>query len=85
MTPPKGAGIGRPYRLPLVEDGGTAGQQRRVDDVGMADHPTDIGGGEEDLAGLDAVDVLERPVQRHRVAAIVAHDALGGFPVVPEV
>ena len=48
-----------------------------VDDVGVADHPADVGGGPEDLAGIDAVDVLHRPGERHAVAAVVAHHALG--------
>ena len=43
----------------------------------MADHPADVGGGPEHLAGIDAVDVLHRPFERDHVAAIVAHDALG--------
>src|SRR3546814_10187455 len=56
-----------------VEHGGGAVQQRRVDDVGVADHPADVGGRPPDLAGVDVVDVLHRPLQRHRVAAVVAH------------
>ena len=48
-----------------------------VDDVGMADHPADVGGRPEDLAGLDAELVPHRPFERDHVAAIVAHDALG--------
>ncbi len=75
--PPEGAGIGRADRLALVEDRGAAGEQRRVDDIGMADDPADIGGGPIHLARLDAVDSVHRPVQRDHVAAIVAHDALG--------
>ena len=50
--------------------------QRRVDDIGMPDHPTDIAGGPEHVVGLDAVDVRHRPGERHRVATIVAHHAL---------
>ena len=52
-------------------------QQRRVDDVGMADHPAHVRGGPVDLAGIDVVDRLHRPLQRHGVAAVVAHHALG--------
>ena len=73
--PPEGARIGRADRLALIEDRGRAMQQRRIDDIGMADHPADIGGRPEHLAGLDAVMVLHRPFQRHHVPAIVAHDA----------
>ena len=72
---PEGAGVGRADRLALVEHARAAVQQRRVDDVGMADHPADVGGGPERLAGIDAVDRLHRPFQRDHVAAIVAHDA----------
>ena len=75
--PPERAGVGRADRLALVEDRRAAVQQRRVDDVGVADHPADVGGRPEHLARLDAVDVLHRPVERDGVAAVVAHDALG--------
>ena len=75
--PPEGAGVGRADRLALEQDRRAAVQQRRVDDVGMADHPADIGGRPEHLARLDAELVLHRPFERDHVAAIVAHDALG--------
>jgi len=74
--PPEGAGIGRADRLALIHDRGAADQQRGVDDVGMANHPADIGGGPEYLVRLDPVDVAQRPVQGHRMAAIVADDTL---------
>ena len=48
--PPERAGIGRADRLALVQDRGAAVQQRRVDDVGMADDPADVGGRPEHLA-----------------------------------
>ena len=74
---PERAGIGRADRLALVEDRGAAVEQRRVDDVGMADHPADVGGRPPHLAGIDAVEILHRPFQRDHVAAIVAHHAFG--------
>ena len=52
-------------------------EERRVDDVAVADHPADIGGRPVHLARLDAVEVLHRPFERDHVAAIVAHHALG--------
>ena len=51
--------------------------QRRIDDVGVADHPADVGGAPPDLARLDAVEIVHRPFQRDQVPAIVAHHALG--------
>ena len=75
--PPERAGVRRADRLALVQDGGRADQQRRVDDVGVADDPADVGGGPAHVARADVVDVRHRPVQRDRVAAVVAHDALG--------
>ena len=42
--PPERAGIRRADRLAFVHDAGAAAQQRRVDDVAVADHPADIGG-----------------------------------------
>ena len=52
-------------------------EQRRVDDVGVADHPADVRGRPEDLARVHVVDVRHAPRERHRVPAVVAHDALG--------
>ena len=75
--PPERAGIGRADRLTLVHDRGVAVQQRRVADVAVADHPADVGGRPVHLAGRDVVHVLHAPAQRHGVAAVVAHDALG--------
>ena len=75
--PPERAGIGRADRLAFVHDAGAAAQQRRVDDVAVADHPADIGRRPVNVAGLDAVDHPHRVPQRHRVAAVVAHHAFG--------
>ncbi len=52
-------------------------EQRRIDDVGMADHPADIARRPIDLARIGAVEILHRPFERDHVAAIVAHHALG--------
>ena len=51
-------------------------EQRRVDDVGVADDPADVRGRPEDVAGVGVVDVGHAPPQRDGVAAVVAHDAL---------
>ena len=48
--PPERARIRCADRFAFVEHGRRAGQQRRVDDVGVADDPADIGGGPEHLA-----------------------------------
>src|SRR6185369_12716358 len=61
----------------LVHDGGHAGDERAIDDVTVAHHPADVGGGEEGLAGIAAVDVLHGGGQRHGIAAGVALHALG--------
>ena len=74
---PERAGVGRADRLAFVEDGRAAVQQRRIDDVGMADHPADVGGRPIGLARRDAVDRAHRPFQRDAMAADVAHHALG--------
>ena len=74
---PERAGVRGADRLALVEDRGAALQQRPVDDVGVAHRPADVGGGPPHLAGANPVDVLHRPFERHRVAAVVVHDALG--------
>ena len=74
---PERARVGGAHRLALVEHRGRAGEQRRVDDVGVADDPADVARGEPRVARLDAVDVAHRPAQRDGVATVVAHDALG--------
>ena len=48
--PPERAGVRGADRLALVEHGRRAGDQRRVDDVGVADDPADVGGGPPHLA-----------------------------------
>ena len=73
---PEGAGIGRSDRLAFEENGGRAVQQGRIDDIGMANDPTDIGSGPEGLSRCDAIDIRHRPFERHHVPAIVAHHAL---------
>ena len=75
--PPERAGVRRADRLALVHHAGAAAQQRRVDDVGVADHPADIGRRPIDVAGIDAVQHAHRVPQRDRMAAIVAHHPLG--------
>jgi len=41
------------------------------------DLPAEIGGGPHDLAAADPVDVRHAPLQRHRMAALIAHHAFG--------
>ena len=73
---PERARVGRADRLPLVEHRRAAVQERRVDDVRVADDPADVRRRPVHLARLDVVDVLHRPRERDRVAAVVAHDPL---------
>ena len=73
---PEGTGVRRPDRLALVEHRRRAGQQRPVDDVGVADDPADVARGEHRLARLHVVEVGHRPAQRHGVATAVAVDPL---------
>ena len=74
---PEGAGVGGPHRLAFVKDGGAAVEQRRVHDVGMADHPAHVRGRPVHVAGVHVVDVLHGPFERHQVPAVVAHGTLG--------
>src|SRR6266478_5841826 len=52
-------------------------EQRAVDDIGMADDPAHVGGGPEDLSGLNAVYILHAPGEHDCMSAVVAHHALG--------
>ena len=74
--PPERPGIRRTNRFALVEHRRAAGQQGRVDDVGVADDPADVAGRPPHLARPRVVDVGHRPAQRDGVAAVVADDAL---------
>ena len=42
----------------------------------MAHNPTDIGSCPEDVAGINTVDVLHRPLQGHEMPAVVTNHAL---------
>jgi hypothetical protein len=74
--PPERARIGCADGLALIQHGGGSCQQRRIHDVGVPDHPAHIRGGPEYVDGADVVDVTHAPQQRHRVIAVVAHNAL---------
>src|SRR6056297_4220199 len=74
---PEGARVGCSDRLALEHDGGVAVNERRVADIAVPHDPAHVGRGPEDVTGIDIVDVLHRPVQRHKVAAGVTDDALG--------
>jgi len=53
-------------------------QQRRIHDVGVADHPADIGGCKEHIARIEVVDGLHAVVERDRHdRRSSAHTALG--------
>ncbi len=52
-------------------------EERAVDNVGMPDHPADIGSCPEDLAGLHTIDVLHAPEQGNEVTAIIPEHPLG--------
>ena len=75
--PPEHAGVGRSDGLAFKQHRRATGDQRRIDDVGMADHPADVRCGPVNLAGMGVIDVRHGPLQRHRMAAIVADHALG--------
>src|SRR5215831_14671701 len=74
--PPKGTRVRGADRLALVHDRGAAKQQGGIDDVGVADHPTNIGSRPEHLIRLYPIDVAHRPMQGDRVATIVAYHPL---------
>ncbi len=66
-----------PHRLALVEDRGGTGQQRAINNVGMAHHPADVGRRPHHVTRTDVVDVRHGPAERDRMAAVVPHHALG--------
>ena len=74
---PEGAGVRRADGLALIDHGGRAMQQRRIDDVAVAHDPAHIRGRPEDLARINPVEILHGPFERDHMAAIVAHHALG--------
>ena len=75
--PPEGSGIGCTHRLAFVQHGGCTADQWRVNDVGMPDHPADVGCRPPDVTGTHAVDVRERPRHGNRVSTVVSNNPLG--------
>ncbi len=61
----------------FVHDGGHATNQRAVNDVAVAHHPTNVAGAEIGVTRLGLEDVLHAGRQRHGVAARVALHAFG--------
>ncbi len=75
--PPECSGVRRADGLAFVEDGRVAVEQRRIDDVGVADDPADIGCRPVHFPGLYPIYVLHAPFECDDVAAVVTHHALG--------
>ena len=82
--PPEGAGIRRADGFALENDRSGTREQRRIDDVGMADDPADIGGGPCHVAGADAKDDFHAPGRATAWPPLSRTTPLGR-PVVPEV
>ena len=62
----------RPDRQALIQNGGHARDQRRVNNVRMPHHPADVRGGKHGFARVATVDMFHRRRQRHGIAAGVA-------------
>jgi hypothetical protein len=75
---------GVPTGLPSKENRGAPLSSGRVNDVGVADHPAHVGCRPVNVAGIDVVNGLHRPFQRHHVPPLSRTTPLG-WPVVPEV
>src|SRR5258706_122674 len=65
-----------PSATALVHESGNAGDERRVEELGMSSPPADVGGGEHVPARVTAEDVLHRRRKCDRVTADVALHAL---------
>ena len=74
--PPENTSIRRANGLALKQHGGASGQQRRVDNVGMTNDPTDIRRRPINIARLHIIDIRHAPPKRHRMPAIIANDTL---------
>ena len=74
---PERARVGRAHRLALEEHRRAAMDQRPVHDIRVPHHPAHVRRRPEHLARVRVVDGLHRVLQRHRMPAVVAHDALG--------
>src|SRR5262249_43043367 len=75
--PPKGPRIRSAERFALVEHGGVAVEQGRVNYVRVADDPTDIRCRPIHFARFHTIDVSHTPFERDEMAAIVANDPFG--------
>ena len=61
----------------FAEERGHAGAERAVDDVGVADNPSDIGCAPENVAVADVEETLEMVGGADHVSAMDVDDALG--------
>ena len=74
--PPVSAGVRGAHRFSFEEDGGAAGQQRGVDNVGVSHHPAHVGAGPEYIAGIHVVNGLHAVAQGYGVTAVIAYNPL---------
>ena len=72
---PGGAGIGEVDGA-FAKQRGDAGAERGVDDVGMADDPSDVGGAPENVALADVEETFEMVSGADHVSAVNVQDAL---------
>ena len=75
--PPENPGIRGANRLALEQHSGTAHNQWRIDDIGMADNPAYVRCRPVNLARLCVIDIGHRPAKRDGMSTIVAHHPLG--------
>ena len=61
----------------FAEHGGDTGAERRIDDVGVPDDPTDVGSAPEDIAIADIVIIFQMVGGADHVSAVDVHDAFG--------
>src|SRR5690349_5472781 len=74
---PECTGVGSTNRLAFVEHCCCTHKKRGVDDITVANYPTDVRGSPEDISSTYSVYVRHRPGERNSVPAIVAYDAFG--------
>src|SRR5690606_27893364 len=74
---PERTGIWSAYRFTFVKNGGAAGDQRRINNVGVANHPAHIRGGPEHVTGLHIVHNFHAVTHGHGMATVITHNAFG--------
>ena len=74
---PESASVRGADGFAFVQDRSVSMEERAIDDVGVANDPTDVGSGPENVTGIDAINIFHRPFKGNGMAAVITDNAFG--------